>query len=275
MRKALSLVLLLFTLYLKASAQLADGSTAPDFTFNDINGNPHTLYSYLNQGKYVAIDISATWCNPCWTYHNEKVMDSLYEAHDIPGDNSWKVLFMEMDKNTTTADLYGTGSNTQGNWVQGANYTIIDAPAGTALNDFNNGYSLSFFPTFLLICPNKKVFQDSLNGPRPGVKTWEYIASISCFPAGIDNLSDRDPVTIYPNPASAFTTIYFGLNNPASISVTVSDITGKKLSSKSFGLLSSGDHSLNYAIGHLSPGLYVLSLHCGNNRTISKKIVVR
>lgn len=45
-----------FILPLGAQAQLADGSTAPDFTLTDINGQTHHLYDYLGAGKTVIID---------------------------------------------------------------------------------------------------------------------------------------------------------------------------------------------------------------------------
>ena len=37
---------------------LSNGSIAPDFTFTDMNGNTQHLYSYLDAGKAVVIDIS-------------------------------------------------------------------------------------------------------------------------------------------------------------------------------------------------------------------------
>ena len=48
-----------------ANAQLADGSIAPDWTLTDINGTSHNLYSLLDNGYSVVIDLNATWCGPC------------------------------------------------------------------------------------------------------------------------------------------------------------------------------------------------------------------
>ena len=62
------LLLLLCSLFfgcLTANAQLSSGSIAPNFIATDIDGNTHDLYSYLDQGKTVVIDVMATWCPPC------------------------------------------------------------------------------------------------------------------------------------------------------------------------------------------------------------------
>lgn len=255
--------------------QLVDGSTAPDFTFSDINGNTQNLYSILNQGKYVAIDISATWCGPCWTYHNQNVIDSLYEKHDLPGDNTWRVLFIEADPNTSSADLQGTGGNTQGNWVQGSNYIIIDPPAGGALNGFKTNYNINFYPTLYLICPDKKVIQDVLNtGPRPLVDKWESVANNMCTATGIDNFADNNPVTIYPNPANSFTTLYFALQNAAKVILTIRNITGQVIATKNYDNLSGGDQSLKYDVRDLQPGVYFLTISA-SNRSVVKKLLIQ
>lgn len=136
----------------KADAQLADGSVAPNFTMVDINGNSHTLYDYLDAGKSVVMDVSATWCGPCWNYHNTHALKDAYEAYGPAGTNEMMVFYVEGDQSTTLADLQGTGGNTQGDWVTGTPYPIIDDD-GT----INNGYAIGYFPTIYLICPNRIV----------------------------------------------------------------------------------------------------------------------
>lgn len=46
-----------------AVVEVKDGEACPDFAFNDINGKEVTLKSL--KGKYVLIDVWATWCSPC------------------------------------------------------------------------------------------------------------------------------------------------------------------------------------------------------------------
>lgn len=50
------------------------GSTAPDFNVTDINGNSHNLYEILDAGYIAIIDVSATWCGPCWTLHQSHTL---------------------------------------------------------------------------------------------------------------------------------------------------------------------------------------------------------
>ena len=115
-------------------AQLPDGSVAQDFTVTDINGTEHNLYTYLDQGYSVVMDVSATWCGPCWGYHQSGALEDLYVNHGpagFPGvsantTDDVMVLWFEGDGSTTQADLEGTGGNTQGNWLAGTAFPIID-----------------------------------------------------------------------------------------------------------------------------------------------------
>ena len=143
--KKITLFFALVLLSFQSNAQIANGSVAPDFTVTDINGVSHTLSTYLAAGKTVLMDVSATWCPPCWHFHNTKALEDLTIAYGPEGSDEVIVLFIEGDPTTTAADLNGTGTNTQGNWVAGTNYPIIDG------SNVGSLYQITYFPTVFRI----------------------------------------------------------------------------------------------------------------------------
>lgn len=157
MKKFLFLLFLFIAGWGTANAQIPDGSIAPDFTATDINGNSYHLYDLLDAGKAVFLDISATWCGPCWNYHNTHAFRNLWETYGPDGTDEAFCFLIEGDAATNTACLYGPAGcvgGTQGDWVTGTPYPIVD-DAGIA-----NSYQITYFPTIYFICPiDKKVYE--------------------------------------------------------------------------------------------------------------------
>jgi peroxiredoxin len=142
-------MLLLFTLMCLFSlvrAQLPNGSIAPDFTATDINGQSHNLYSLLNQGYTVYLDVSATWCGPCiLEYPDFIVLQRMFGARDFEfvslsadkPDQEAKALKFLQEKFSAVPnylfseeDKYALIEAVDPNWNGALPYTILVEPGG-------------------------------------------------------------------------------------------------------------------------------------------------
>lgn len=184
----------------QSQAQPAVGTLAPDWTYKDIYNVSHHLYNYLDSGYMVAIDVSAAWCSPCWGFHNTHVADALtthYGPNGTIQPKKIKFIFVEGDRFTGTADLYGNTSISQGNWVAGANYPIIDT------SGLNIPYKVTGYPTFIAICPNKRVvFANAGNAGVAMESFWVNLMNTCPAPSASKDvalLSTEDTVNLCGN----------------------------------------------------------------------------
>lgn len=148
MKRLLLLLALIFGVQ-HLSAQLPNGSTCPDFTGVDLNGNSHNLYTLLDQGKTVVVDVSATWCGPCWSYHQTHALDSVWAKYGPNGTDEMFVMWVEGDFQTGMPDLQGQTGSSQGDWTNGTAYPIVDD------HTISNLLQVAGFPTIYVICPSR------------------------------------------------------------------------------------------------------------------------
>jgi len=106
-------------------AQLLD-EKAPNFTLTDLNGNSHTLYDYLGEGKPVILYFGATWCPPCWSFYATNILQDVYLEFGPAGSDDIAVFYVEVDPATTIEDLEGSGGDTLGDYVFGTTYPIMN-----------------------------------------------------------------------------------------------------------------------------------------------------
>lgn len=199
------LLLQAITLFITATGFAQVNATAPDFDVTDINGNQIRLYAdILDQGLIAIVDVSATWCGPCWNLHQSHVLRELHELYGPNGTNQLRVVFYEGDASTDMSDLQGTGSGSQGDWLTGTTYPVVnEAPLSLNLGI----WAPEGFPTVNVIRPSdKKIVADTWN-----IFTLQgqldVINSETGISVGISTQPENLVFSIFPNPAADFVNI--------------------------------------------------------------------
>ena len=258
--KNVLLTFLLFSFFaFTAKAELPDGTIAPDFTVTDINGNVHNLYTYLNAGKHVILDFSATWCPPCWSYHNTQALKNLYNTYGPNGSDEIMVIKIEADLNTAEACLYGNcmgmGGSTQGNWVAGTPYPIVNLTSANAPG-LGGQYQITYYPTIYGIdADDKRIFEiDRVNVPEGESWLFESFAMTVAETFTQSNCPQTSQIAL--NVQEGYNSISYDWNNGATTSVIsnlsngtysceISDANGYFFETDDFVVLGPSDFQIN------------------------------
>ncbi|UMB52506.1 TlpA family protein disulfide reductase [Lutibacter sp. A64] len=135
--------------------KLAKGTPSPTFkNYENIDGSLTSLSDF--KGKYVYIDVWATWCAPCKAQIPFlKELEKEYHGKNIT------FISMSVDKPRDRDKWLAMVKDKEMSGVQ------IIAPNATA-SDFTRAYNITSIPRFILINTEGKIID--FNAPRPSVK---------------------------------------------------------------------------------------------------------
>ena len=122
------------------SAMTAEGTEAPDFTLNDVNGKPITLSSL--HGKYVVLDFWGSWCGFC--INGFPAMKEAYAKYKD------KMEFLSIACNDTEANWKAALDKHRLPWLNVRNETP---------DNVSKRYGISGYPTKIILSPEGKILK--------------------------------------------------------------------------------------------------------------------
>ncbi len=275
MKKILSFFVLLISL--SASAQIyPDGTVISSFSATDINNNFFSSTMATNNGKHIIIDISATWCGICWSYHNTKVLDN-YNAKYGPNGTDLQdaeVIFYEGDMSTNSNDLNGVGTNTVGDWVMGTNYRIFNEANPTNVKSSFSASGTLGYPSVFVVCKDNKMYRISTSLNTADALRAFVNDKCGTSPLSTSTIYDANfNYDLYPNPAMSDLTIDLNLDHADEVSYTLTNTFGQTLLSHTPEFTQAGVNKINLDVSEVAAGLYMLNLKVGE-RSVAHKVVV-
>ena len=127
--------------------KLSKGKIAPEFKYADSVGKEHSLADY--KGKFVYIDIWATWCKPC--LHEIPFLNQLEDEYK---DRNIEFISISIDENKEKWMQFVSEKNMKG--IQ-----LHAGPDSQIMKD----YMIGGIPRFIFIGPGGEIISD--DSPRP------------------------------------------------------------------------------------------------------------
>lgn len=264
MKKQVSLtgIRLLFAMAILAVSQNVNAQSAMDFTMEDLDGNSHNLYSYLEEGKSVVIDFFQYECGPCYEYHETNELKNFYNESGPDGSDLAMVFQICTYDDATMENLTGDNGGSW-NWIEGVPYpTIIIDPA--VKDELLSFYQSWGTPTLIRICPDKEWDDNHPNTVGSKDQLIEWLGE-SCGVAANLSSSSLSQLTIYPVPANN----YFNISgvDGESFEVIVTNSVGqvvRRLTSETDLVIDSSD---------LDNGMYNVSITSGTTHMVKSILV--
>lgn len=236
-----------------------------DFSTNDCEGNPHTLFTELDEGKVIVI----SWMMPCGscfsptytaynevgsykTSHPDKV--KMYICDDYANTSCSSIKSFSAPEMTTDGATFFSSSS-----IKMSDYGSAGMPKIVILASDGTSNIVYFNKTSGVSSTN---VQDAIDAAIAGNTTGinKDIKSVSNF-------------SVFPNPSNGLSNITFSLNQTTNVSINIYNQLGELVSEEFSGQLSMGENTIKVNTSGFDNGVYFVKIY-SSEKTSTRKLIV-
>lgn len=236
--------------------QFTYAQEAPDFTVTTTHNEEFNLYSQLDAGKTIVLDLFFVNCPPC-----NDIAPRLQQLNLEWGDGSGDVIFISLSDRDLAAAVKGFEE------MHGLTFPAAGTDGGSAdaVKPYSDGNFGQFFgfPTLVVVAPNKAVTYD----------VWgeSYDQTIQLLDEAIEATGatkssqtfETDKVanlSVYPNPVVNDLNISLDITKATNLTVEIADAQGRLIQSIDKGQANAGSQNISVDMSELANGTYFVSL---------------
>jgi len=157
--------------------ELARGTTLPDFTFVDLDGQARRLSEF--RGKYTLLDFWGTWCGPCIAE-----LPFLARAYAEFRDRGFEIIGMDYEKPDLTDDDFAEGVARVGNFVRDRGLLWTQARTESIKRLFERRFQIGVWPTMVLIDRDGRIVSSGREDlGEPGLKGEALLRTLAALMA--------------------------------------------------------------------------------------------
>ncbi len=164
----------------------------------------------------------------------------------------------KMNPNGFGSEIASMTSGTPQTFTFANTFTSLATPAQNSFDLWNSNNNVIEYVVFI---------QDTVSGHVL------QSASAQVAPTGLVDLNANETIGLFPNPANEYSTLAVKTNATTEIALTVIDMTGKVVYSKSKTTLNAGQNEISFSTKSFANGMYQVIVTSGNQKLTDKLTV--
>ncbi len=240
-------ILLIASIILFGSMVSFAQTYATDFTANDCDGNPHTLFSELDAGKVIVI----AWVMPCATC----ITDPL-EAYTVV--NTYSVSHPDRVHFYLADDFADISCQSLSSWAANYGMGACVKFSDPSVDMFD--YGDFGMPKIVVLGHDRRVyFEENESADGIGAAIDQALIGATGF-GKIENKNSNIELNSFPNPANDIINVKYTLSESSTISIEVINTVGKVMSINTNEQKAQGSHESIFDTSLMSNGIYFIKV---------------